>query len=46
VLALSLANGHAWRVLTEKEIYPFNDFGYHEIGKEELGASTHEIARS
>jgi hypothetical protein len=34
------------RALTEKELYPFCDFGYREIGKEDSGASTHELARS
>jgi hypothetical protein len=35
-----------WKALTEEEPYPFHDFGYREIGKEESGASTHELARS
>jgi hypothetical protein len=26
------------------ELYPFHDLGYREIGKEESGASTHELA--
>jgi hypothetical protein len=27
-----------------EELYPFRDLGYREIGKEESGASTHELA--
>ena len=26
-----------------KELYPFPDLGYHQIGKEELGISTREL---
>jgi hypothetical protein len=26
------------------DLYPFHDLRYREIGKEELGASTHELA--
>jgi hypothetical protein len=46
VLALSLASGHAWRALTEKELYPFRDLGYREIGEEESNVSTRELAKS
>jgi hypothetical protein len=44
VLALSLASDHVRRALTEEEPYPYRHFGYREIGKEESGASTHELA--
>jgi hypothetical protein len=40
---LSLASGHAWRALTEGSYTPFRDLGYREFGKEESGASTHEL---
>jgi hypothetical protein len=46
VLALSLVSGRARRVLTkEKGLYPLCDLGYHEIGEEDLGATTRELAR-
>jgi hypothetical protein len=41
---LSLAGGHMRRTLTEEEPYLYRHFGYREIGKEESGASTHELA--
>jgi hypothetical protein len=41
---LSLAGGHARRALTREEPYPYRHFGYREIGKEESGVSTHELA--
>jgi hypothetical protein len=44
VLALSLAGGCARKALTEEEPYPYWHFGYCEIGKEESGAMTHELA--
>jgi hypothetical protein len=44
VLALSLAGGHARKVLIEEEPYPFRNFRYHETRKEESGASAHELA--
>jgi hypothetical protein len=42
---LSLAGGRARKELTEEEIYPFHDLGYHEIGEEESGVTIHELAR-
>jgi len=46
VLALILASGHAWRVMTEKELYPFCDLGYREIGEEESNVSTCKLVKS
>jgi hypothetical protein len=34
------------KALTEEEPYLYRHFGYREIGKEESGVSTHELARS
>jgi hypothetical protein len=45
VLALSLTGGHARKALTEKEVYPYQGFGYRKIEREESRVSTHEIAR-
>jgi hypothetical protein len=42
---LSLAGGHARKVLTERELYPFRDLGYRGIGKEESRVLTHELTR-
>jgi hypothetical protein len=42
-LALSLASGHTQKVLIEKELYPFRDLEYREIGEEESGVMTHEL---
>jgi hypothetical protein len=33
------------KVLTEEELYPFHNLGYQEIGEEELGVMTCELAR-
>jgi hypothetical protein len=44
VLVLSLAGDRARRVLTEEELYPFHDLGYHDIGEERSGVTTRELA--
>jgi hypothetical protein len=41
---VSLAGGHARKALTGEEPYPYQHFGYREIGREESGATTHELA--
>jgi hypothetical protein len=44
VLELSLAGGHAQRVLTIEGVCPYQNFEYREIWKQELRGSTHKLA--
>jgi hypothetical protein len=46
VIELGLASGHMWRALTREGACPYRHFEYHEIWKQELGVSTHELASS